>query len=107
MRIPVRTILAASLAVTGALAASADKVELTSAEKAQVSQACKIGLPLIPVSSDYGHDTGEFALPLSESDGEVHTALIVSANDLKEIDECKAEITAFAERSSDGEDAVS
>ncbi|MGB3627744.1 MAG: hypothetical protein WA989_18100 [Henriciella sp.] len=107
MQILIKTALAASFAFTGALTASADMIELTSAEKGEVSQACKIGLPLIPVASDFGYETGQFALPISGQDGEVRSALIVSETALEEIPECKAEIEAFAEHSTEGKDAVS
>ncbi|MEQ9317382.1 MAG: hypothetical protein RLN72_16140 [Henriciella sp.] len=107
MQTLIRTALTASVAMLGAMSASADMVELTSAEKIQVSQACKIGLPLIPVSSDYGYETGEFALPISGQDGEVHSALIVTGDALQDIPECKAEIEAFADNSSESEDTLS
>lgn len=107
MQTLIKTALAATVATLGAMSASADTVELTSAEKMQVSQACKIGLPLIPVSSDYGYETGEFALPISGQDGEVHSALIVTGAALQDIPECKAEIEAFAENKSDSDDTLS
>lgn len=75
--------------------ASAQQVELTAAEQATASRACQVGMPLIPVESDYGYDTGEYALPLSEADGGVHSALIISAAVLRDIPECKVEIEAI------------
>ena len=65
---------------------------LTQVEQETVTQACRIGLPLIPVESDYGYETGDYALPLSESDGEVHSALILRESALRDIPECRAEI---------------
>ncbi|MEM5517059.1 hypothetical protein WNY37_08855 [Henriciella sp. AS95] len=99
--------VAAVALFTGAAAANAESVALTEVELTQVTQACEVGLPLIPVSSDYGYDTGEYALPLSEGDGEVHSALIVSATVLENIPECRAEIDAFADREERGEDRIS
>ena len=102
-----RFLAAASMAGTIAGFANADMVELTSEEVSQVTQACRIGLPLIPVSSDFGFDTGEYALPLSGQNGDVHSALIVSETALREIPECKAEIDALAEAENRGSDSLS
>ncbi|WP_084399774.1 hypothetical protein [Henriciella aquimarina] len=95
--------LAGLTIMTGA--AAAQEVQLTSAEQKTVTDACRVGLPLIPVESDFGHATGDYALPLSEDNGEVHSALIVSETDLRKIPECKAEIdNAIAGREDENAD---
>ncbi|WP_084418405.1 hypothetical protein [Henriciella litoralis] len=80
----------ASLAMSGF--AMAQDVSLTSAEQDMVSDACRVGAPLIPVQSDFGYETGEFALPIQSDSGDVNSALILSAQSLRDIPECKAEV---------------
>ncbi len=100
-----------SIALVGVIslsgAAFAQEAQLTDAEFATVTEACSVGLPLIPVSSDYGYDTGEYALPISQTDGEVHSALIVSAAALRDIPECKAEIEAMTAENDDSGNRIS
>lgn len=72
--------------------AQAEDFTLTSAERETVVHACQLGLPLIPVESDFGNNTGQFALPIADRNGEVHTALIVEEASLRGIPECRAEI---------------
>lgn len=102
-----KLLAAAAILAGSATYAHADMVELTAEEVSQVTQACEVGLPLIPVSSDYGYDTGEYALPLASQDGNVNSALIVSATALKQIPECKAEIDMIAELETTSNDSVS
>ena len=79
----------ALLGIAGAAAADA-KVELTAAERTEVADACRSGLPLIPVQSDFGYETGEYALPLSSDGEEVNSAFILSADALRDIASCSA-----------------
>lgn len=100
-----RMILAAlSVGFVASGPALADEFHLTSAEKATVTQACETGVSLIPVRSDFGHDTGDFALPISEENGDVRSALIISRSALKEIPECRADVEAIAEQQSREDD---
>jgi hypothetical protein len=68
---------------------TAQAIQLTAAERLEVSQACRTGLPLIPVQSDYGEETGEYALPISEDGGEVNSAFILTEGMLRSINDCK------------------
>ena len=88
-------------------AALADEVRLTAAEQATVVDACRVGMPLIPVESDYGYATEEYALPLAEENGDVHSALILSAAVLKDIPECKAEVESLAAQRGESNDRIS
>lgn len=109
MPVPTKTFTAAAAAflmIAGPAFAEA-KVHLTAAEQATVTDACRVGMPLIPVASDFGHETGEYALPLSEADGAVHSALIISETALRDIPECSAEIDAIAEREGESETSIS
>lgn len=84
-----KTIFAAfAFAAASGAALSEPAVELTSSERIEVSKACKSGMPLIPVQSDFGYETGEFALPISQDGGEVNSALILTSDVLKEISGC-------------------
>lgn len=97
---PLLTASAAFIAVAGM--ANAQEVVLTAAEQSVVSNACEIGLPLIPVESDFGYETGQYALPITEAGGEVNSALILSEDSLRSIPECRAEIDHLvAERRAD------
>ncbi|MEQ8556902.1 MAG: hypothetical protein RIB03_01165 [Henriciella sp.] len=97
-------IAAATSTLLFAGAAQADDIRLTSAEYTTVAKACETGLPLIPVESDFGMRTGQYALPISEDDGDVHSALIVDEASLRTIPECSAEVEdAIAEREQDSE----
>ncbi|GGB62297.1 MULTISPECIES: hypothetical protein [Henriciella] len=107
MQTRIRALIVTMAIFSGAMAANADPAELTEVELTQVTEACEFGLPLIPVSSDYGYDTGEFALPISERDGEVHSALIISAAALQDIPECKAEIDALVRNDQRTDDRIS
>ena len=87
--------LAAISAIAATLAAGhalADQVRLTSADQTSVTQACELGLPLFPVESDLGQETGQYALPISDENGEVHSALIVNETALQDIPACRGEI---------------
>ncbi|WP_300376894.1 hypothetical protein [Henriciella sp.] len=94
-----RMILAAlSAGILASGPALAGEVHLTSAEKATVTQACETGISLIPVRSDFGHDTGNYALPITEDNGDVRSALIVSQSALNDTPECKMDVDAIAEQ---------
>lgn len=94
-----RLTLSAAAAMLIAGAANAEEFQLTSSEQATVVEACELGLPLIPVESDFGHQTGQFALPISNTDGDVRTALIIEETSLQAIPECRGEVeAAIAER---------
>ena len=71
-------------------AAGAQDAQLTPVEQQTVTEACEVGLPIVPVESDFGYETGEYALPLHQSDGEVHSALIIQESELQDIPQCRA-----------------
>ncbi|RIJ29712.1 hypothetical protein [Henriciella mobilis] len=87
--------------------AQADSMKLTSAEHETVVQACELGLPFIPVESDFGYQTGQFALPVSDDGGDVHSAIILEEASLRTIPECKGEVEDAIARRDDAEDTRS
>lgn len=91
----------------GAGAALGDEVQLTAAEQTSVTDACRLGLPLIPVESDYGYETGQYALPIATEDGQVNSALIVNEAVLEGIPECRAEIQSLAEAREQSDERIS
>ena len=88
-RFLVATLVAAAAAIAPAMA---DTVHLTSAELNQAEDACRAGSPLIPVQSDYGNETGEFALPVISEDGKANSAIILNDDALDALPGCRARI---------------
>ena len=93
-----------SAGLMAAAPAFADKVHLTAAEKATVTDACETGITLVPVQSDFGYETGDYALPISGRNGEVHSAMIISETALRDIPECRVNIEALADSERDERD---
>ncbi|WP_156807788.1 hypothetical protein [Henriciella marina] len=88
-----RFLSATLVAATAAIApAMADTVHLTSAEMTQAEDACRAGSPLIPVRSDFGNETGEFALPVMSENGKANSAIILDENAIDALPGCKARI---------------
>lgn len=91
-----KLVTAASIALAFASLANAQEVQLTSAQRVEVSNACRSGLPLVPVESDLGFETGEYALPILGEGGEVSSAWILSEETLREISSCRLKIDDVA-----------
>jgi len=85
----------------------ADPVKLTSAEREAVGQACELGLTLIPVESDFGYQTGQFALPVRDAGGDVHSAIILEEASLRTIPECRGEVEDAVARRDEAEETRS
>lgn len=92
-----RIFLSASLAATAAIfaaPASAGELHLTATQIEQAGEACRAGTPLIPVRSDFGTETGQYALPLfSERSGQPNSAIILDSDTLETLPECQAQLT--------------
>ena len=97
-RLAIVSTIAASFAAGTAFA---DGLQLTSAEYSSVTEACEIGLPLFPVESDFGHETGQYALPISDENGNVHSALIVDETALQDIPACRGEVETMVAQARD------
>ena len=87
--------------------AQADPLNLTPAQHETVVQACELGLPFIPVESDFGYQTGQFALPVQDAGGDVHSAIILEETSLRTIPECRGEVEDAVARREEAEDTRS
>ena len=85
--------LAAAAAAIFAAPASAGELHLTATQIEQAGEACRAGTPLIPVRSDFGTETGQYALPLfSERSGQPNSAIILDSDTLETLPALSGEL---------------
>jgi hypothetical protein len=56
---------------------------------AQAAQACKSGERPIIERTDTGYQTGQFAVPLRDESGAVYSAILLSKDDMYELEACR------------------
>tara|TARA_R110000868_G_scaffold401496_1_gene677007 strand:+ start:621 stop:950 length:330 start_codon:yes stop_codon:yes gene_type:complete len=85
----IKTAATAAALVGIACSASAEDLTLVAEQVSYAQSACEHGSELVPVISDYGYDTGEYAIPEFGDNGEVLSAVILRLEVLRQIPECK------------------
>lgn len=83
-----KSIMLAGLFAAAPMLASGEEASLTPANITLATEACANGAAPVPELSDFGHETGLYAVPIADEQGTIYTAVMMSAEQMSDIQVC-------------------